>query len=269
MKAFITHIKKLQLSGSTRDCYERIVGRIGSQDPIEFIKKNIDSDTPIGTVLPIRSAVKHYLISEKGMDSDFADTLLPKAKGIPNKLRDSLTEEELVEYKTECDKCPEPARTILLLLVETGMRIAEICNLRESNITTKMQIKGFLFRGKGSKQRFIPLNTKASKLIDEYLENYPPQNDFLFVGYHGTPIKPDAIRKWTRKIQQRNDRLKNLSQNLSPHLLRHTFATNSLRGGMDIKTLQTLMGHNSIDTTSRYLHPDAQMLYDALKSLEK
>ena len=177
--------------------------------------------------------------------------LLPKAKGQPNKLRDSLTEEELVTYREEVEKCPEPSRTILLLLPETGMRINEACSLRVSNITTKRGIKGFLFRGKGSKQRFIPLNTKASKLINTFLDLHHMGGDWLFTGYLGTPVKPDSVRKWTRKIKARQPEL----ESLSPHLLRHTFATNALRGGMDLRTLQALMGHSSIETTFTILTP--------------
>ena len=264
MDQFIHHLKQRQLSSKTRKDYEKIVMRMGKCDPIEFLKKTINSDTPIGTVLPIRSAIKHYLIAEKGMTEDEANELLPKSKGIPNRLRDSLTEDELDIYRQESEKCPEPIRTILLLLPETGMRINEICSLRRTDITEKRRIKGFLFRGKGRKQRFIPLNTRASTLVDQYIEEQYLGEDWLFNGYKGTPIKPDAIRKWTRKMQSKFPEL----TMLSPHLLRHTFATNALRGGMDLRTLQALMGHSSIETTARYLHPDAQMLFDALKAIE-
>ncbi len=264
MSSFSDHLKQRQLSPATRRCYERIASRIGDSDPLEFLKEAISAHTPVGTVLPMRAAIKHYLIAEKGISELEANDLLPKAKGQPNKLRDSLTEEELVTYREEVEKCPEPSRTILLLLPETGMRINEACSLRVSNITIKRGIKGFLFRGKGSKQRFIPLNTKASKLIDDFLDLHHMGGDWLFTGYLGTPVKPDSVRKWTRKIKTRRPEL----DSLSPHLLRHTFATNALRGGMDLRTLQALMGHSSIETTSRYLHPDAQMLFDALKALE-
>lgn len=265
MRSFSEHLKQRQLSPTTRRCYERIAARVGDSDPIDFLRETISSHTPVGTVLPMRAAIKHYLMAEKGLSNDEANELLPKAKGLPNKLRDSLTEEELETYRLEVQKCPEPSRTILLLLPETGMRINEACSLRVSDITTKRGIKGFLFRGKGSKQRFIPLNTNASELIDRFLDCYHMGSEWLFTGYLGQPVKPDSVRKWTRKIKKRRPEL----DSLSPHLLRHTFATNALRGGMDLRTLQALMGHSSIETTSRYLHPDAQMLFDALKALER
>lgn len=264
MRSFSDHLKQRQLSPVTRRCYERIATRMGDTDPIDFLRETISSHTPVGTVLPMRSAIKHYLISERGLTEDEANDLLPKAKGLPNKLRDSLTEEELELYRKEVRLCPEPTKTILLLLPETGMRIQEACSLKVSDIKTKRGIKGFLFRGKRNKQRFIPLNTKATELVDNYLQHHHGGSDWLFTGYFGTPLKPDSVRKWTRKIQKREPQL----EDLSPHLLRHTFATNALRGGMDLRTLQALMGHSSIETTSRYLHPDAQMLFDALKALE-
>jgi len=262
--SFSEHLKQRQLAYATRRCYEKIAVRIGEQDPIEFLREMISPETPIGTILPMRAAVKHFLMSEKGLSSEEANELLPKAKGQPNRLRDSLTEEELDIYREEAEYCPEPTRTILLLLPETGMRINEMCSLRVTDITNKRRVRGFLFRGKGSKQRFIPLNTKASKLIDDYLENHLG-GEWLFLGYKGAPIRPDAVRKWTRKIKKERTEL----SDLSPHLMRHTFATNALRGGMDLRTLQALMGHSSIETTARYLHPDAQMLFDALKALER
>ena len=260
--AFSEHLKKHQLAPSTRKCYEKIAARINGQDPIDFLKTQISSHTPIGTVLPMRAAIKHYLIAEQGVSPDEAEELLPKAKGQPNRLRDSLTEEELVTYREEVDLIPEPARTILLLLPETGMRINEACSLRISDITNKRKVRGFLFRGKGGKQRFIPLNSRAADLVDDYIAHHHLGGEWLFNTTRGAPISPAGIRKWTRKIKEQNG-----FDELSPHLLRHTFATNALRGGMDLRTLQALMGHSSIETTARYLHPDAQMLFDALQAL--
>ncbi len=265
MIAFSLHLKRCQLSPVTVKAYEKIIERIGSQDPVEWLQNVLTPDTPLGTVLPFRSAVRHYLVAETDMSEEEIDSVLPKAKGLPSKVKDSLTPEDLVLFKEEANKCPEPARTILLLLPETGMRIHEICNLKFDEITTKRNVKGFLFRGKGRKQRFIPLNTKATELMHEYINAvYDNESPYLFLGYGSSPIRPDAIRKWTRKIKEKHPQM----EDLSPHMLRHTFATNALRGGMDLRSLQALLGHSSIETTSRYLHPDAEMLLDALKAIE-
>ena len=264
--AWKRHLDDLRLSPTTRAQYTRIVRRIGRRDPVKWYRENVTRDTPQGTVLPVRAAVKHYLITEKGHDPIDAEEMLPKAKGKPHQLRDSLTDTQLETYKTVVEDIVNPPRTILLLLPLTGMRINEICTLKGENYVEKQGIKGFLFRGKRSKQRFIPLSSEASQIFEDYLDETGDKEDeqYFFKGKsEGSHIKPDSIRKWTRTLAKNEPRLKGLS----PHLLRHTFATNALKRGMDLKTLQTLMGHSSIETTSRYLHPDAQMLFDALEKL--
>jgi len=263
--SFSKHLKRCQLSPVTIRAYEQIIQRVGSQDPVEWLQQVLTPDTPLGTVLPFRSAVRHYLVAETDMSEEEIDAVLPKAKGLPSKVKDSLTLEDLEIYKKEADACPEPARTILLILPETGMRIHEICKLTVDDIKSKRNIKGFLFRGKGRKQRFIPWNSRTTELMEDYIDTSVSEDQrYLFLGYGGSHIRPDAIRKWTRKIKAKHPQM----EDLSPHMLRHTFATNALRGGMDLRSLQALMGHSSIETTARYLHPDAEMLLDALKAIE-
>ena len=261
--ALNAHFTNRGLTARTRRQYNSIARRIGEKDPIEWLQAHISTRTPIGTVLPFRAATKHYLIAELGYTEEEAAAVLPKAKGRPNKLRDALSLEELKVYYIKAAELSDPAKTILLLLPKTGMRIGEMCDLRVDDICEKQQIRGFLFRGKRDKQRFIPLTTAASEILDDYLDTHEG-GDWLFYGYGDCPMRPDSVRKVTRRLARENEELKGLS----PHLLRHTFATNALRGGMDLRNLQALLGHASIETTARYLHPDAQMLFDALKALE-
>ena len=243
--SYADHLRQQQLAPATRSCYLKIAARIGRKDPIEFLREHITSRTPIGTILPMRSAIKHFLIAERGLTADQADELLPKAKGQPNKLRDSLSPDQLALFREKANDTPEPSRTILLLLPETGMRINEMCSLRSDDLVQKQGITGFLFRGKGDKQRFIPLNTRSKAILDEYMNTHHLNGEWLFTGYKGAPIRPDAVRRWTRKIKEDED----IPDGLSPHLLRHTFATNALRKGMDLRSLQALLGHASIETT--------------------
>lgn len=257
------HLTSSGLSSRTKKQYASIARRIGRKDPIKWLQKQISSQTPIGTVLPFRAAVKHFLVSVQGLSIEEAEELLPKAKGLPCKLRDSLAPEDLELFLSVAKDQDDPIRTILLLLPITGMRIAEICSLRLDEYTKRKKIKGFLFRGKRAKQRFIPLTEQAQEILGAYLETH--EGEWLFQGYMGTPITPAAVRKITRKMAKMFPEL----DGLSPHILRHTFATDALRKGMDLRTLQTLLGHATIETTARYLHPDAQMLFDAMKALEE
>ena len=262
MSSFKDKLNQKGLSPKTIEAYTKVVNQVGRKDPISWLQNKVNASTPIGTVLPFRSAIKHYLISEKGMSSEDVELVLPKCKGLPCKLRDSLSDDQLEMFKEKVQSLINPAKTILLLLPETGMRISEICNLRRSEYTKKQNIQGFLFRGKRNKQRFIPLNSTAQNLMTAYL-NSTDEDELLFPSYMGKPITPANIRRYTRKMCKENDEF----TELSPHILRHTFATRALKKGMDLKTLQVLLGHSDIQTTSRYLHPDAEALFDAIKDL--
>ena len=262
MSSFTDKLNQKGLSPKTIEAYTKVVNQVGRKDPISWLQNKVNASTPIGTVLPFRSAIKHYLISEKGMSSEDVEQVLPKCKGLPCKLRDSLSDDQLDFFKEKVQQLPNPAKTILLLLPETGMRISEICNLRRSEYTRKQNIQGFLFRGKRNKQRFIPLNSTAQSIMTAYL-NSTDEDELLFPSYMGKPITPANIRRYTRKLCKENDEF----TELSPHILRHTFATRALKKGMDLKTLQVLLGHSDIQTTSRYLHPDAEALFDAIKDL--
>lgn len=264
MSALLEHLQDSGLSKRTQSEYQRIADRIGRKDPIKWLREQLAEPRPIGTILPMRAAVKRYLIAKKGLSSEEAEEILPKTKGVPCKLRDALGEEQLELYYEEVEKVHEPVRTILLLLPITGMRIAEITQLEVEHYRKYQGVKGFLFRGKRNKQRFIPCTQKAQDIIDAWIEKRDYESKWMFRGNSGNPLTTAAVRKVTRKIAKKNEEL----GELSPHVLRHTFATNALRKGMDLKTLQTLLGHANIETTARYLHPDAQMLFDALKQLE-
>ena len=231
---------------------------------MEWLQETIDPQTPIGTILPFRAAVKHLLVARHGLSEDEAQELLPKARGRSCKLRNSLSPEELELYNSAVRRRSNPVRTILLLLPLTGMRIGEMCGLRVDEIDLHQGVKGFLFRGKGDKIRFIPLGSKAAAILDEYLEKDHVGGKWLFYGYRGFPLTTHSVRKVTREIGREVPEL----AGLCPHKLRHTFATNAIRRGMDLKNLQVLLGHASIETTARYLHPDAQMLFDALALMD-
>ncbi len=256
-----SHLKRQGLLPETREKYARILEQAGD-DPVVWLHKKLHARTPIGTVLPLRAAVKHLLISE-GYTPAEVDLMLPKAKGRPCGLRDSLTTEQLALYYVVIEKQDDPVKTILKLLPRTGLRISEICGLQRSDLTKRGGVKGILFRGKRDEQRFVPLSSAAEKALEGYMALYDPDR-WLFTGYSGGPISPEAVRKVCRKMRTQNPAL----GELTPHVLRHTFATMALRRGADLRTVQALLGHKSIQTTARYLHPDAGMLRDAVENME-
>jgi site-specific recombinase XerD len=210
----------------------------------------------------LRAAVKHLLLVE-GYSEEEVQDLLPKARGRPSGLRDALTPEQLATFYVVIERTTEPVRTILRLLPRTGLRISEMCNLHRRNLTKRSGIWGFQFRGKRDDERFVPLGKAARHALKAYMDKSKPDG-WLFTGYAGGPIGPAAVRKVTRRLRADNPVL----GDLTPHVLRHTFATHALRNGADLRTVQALLGHKNIQTTARYLHPDAGMLRGAVEDME-
>ena len=262
------HFQKQGLLPSTRSKYASILESTAGRDPVDWLSDKVDARTPIGTILPLRAAVKHYLIAQ-GYDEDAIRALLPKAKGRPTGMRDALTPDQLVTFYEAAEGYGDPVRTILMLLPRTGLRISEMCNIRFEDDTKRGGVRGLLFRGKRDVQRFVPLNRPTAQALDAYYKRIghtakAPQKGPMFLGYGDSPITPAAVRKVTRAIRAEHPDL----GELSPHVLRHTYATSLLLTGADLRTVQALLGHKSIHTTARYLHPDADMLKGAVDKLE-
>ena len=262
--ALTRRLKQRGLLPSTRDKYEEILSAANTNDLIGWLNRKVHARTPLGTVLPARAAVKHYLISVHGYEEDELDRLLPKARGRSAAQRHALSPRQLAVYMAAADALPhEPARTILLLLPKTGMRISEITGLRKEHIVVRDGRIILEFRGKGDKLRQVPLPHAAALTLDEHLRSVPHDSPWVFPTVRGAPISPHGVRVYTRKLAQEFDAL----DGLTPHVLRHTYATSLLRTGVDIKRLQMLMGHANIQTTQRYLHPSTEDLVDAVDRL--
>ena len=262
--ALTRRMKQRGLLPSTRDKYEEILAAANTNDLIGWLNRKVHARTPLGTVLPARAAVKHYLISVHGYEEDELDRLLPKARGRSANQRHALSPRQLAIYMAAADSLPhEPARTILLLLPKTGLRISEITGLRKEDIRL---VDGRLileFRGKGDKLRQVPLPHAAAVTLDEHLRSVPEDNPWVFPTVRGRPISPHGVRVYNRQIAEQFTDL----AGLTPHVLRHTYATSLLRTGVDIKRLQMLMGHANIQTTQRYLHPSTEDLVAAVDRL--
>ena len=260
------------MKSTTLTTYKQICRRVLAKNclthtvPVDRVCKRIkdalNPEKSWGTNLPIHAAGKWYLREYHDMEELDIKEAMPPCVGVEGEYRDALLEDQLSVYFEECGKVSGPSKIILKLLPLTGMRIAEMCALKRSNITKRQGIRGFLFRGKRDIQRFIPLNKQASEILDAYLEIEELDN-YLFPGNLGTPIGPHAVRKYTRKMAKSRTEL----EGLSPHILRHTFASRALKKGADLKTVQALLGHKNIETTSRYLHPDAEALLKGIEGI--
>jgi integrase/recombinase XerC len=145
------------------------------------------------------------------------------------------------------------ARAILELLYGTGIRCAELVGLDAGEV----DLDGRMIRvlGKGRKERVVPFGTRAREALRAWLpvrQRLRPNSDALFVNARGGRLTDRSVRKLvTRRVQQTA-----LARRISPHALRHSFATHLLGRGADLRSIQELLGHASLSTTQRYTHLD-------------
>lgn len=142
---------------------------------------------------------------------------------------------------------------ILELLYSTGIRVSELVNIEINHINNSK--KEILILGKGNKERIVLYGEKCRNLLDNYLNNYYQilnikNIDYLLLGVRGGKINDREVRKIIDEAVEKVG----LKMHISPHVLRHTFATHMLNEGADLKSVQQLLGHESLSTTTIYTH---------------
>jgi len=151
---------------------------------------------------------------------------------------------------------------ILHLLFSTGLRVAEAAGLERDNVNLKRD--EFTVRGKGDKLRVVFLSEAARSALHTYLEHRGDVSPYLFVRHDrgammtDMPLSPRSIQR----IVDGHARAAGITKRVTPHMLRHSFATDLLRNGADIRSVQSLLGHSSITTTQIYTHVTNKGLHD-------
>ena len=167
--------------------------------------------------------------------------------------------EKLLKQPDEKDYRGNRDKAMLELLYASGLRVSELIKLRIRDINFK---DGFLIcRGKGNKERVIPLGKSASSAVESYIRSSRPrflkkETDFLFLTSRGKPITRQGFWKILKKYADRAG----LDKDISPHVLRHTFATHLLERGADLRSVQMMLGHSQITTTQIYTHVSRSQL---------
>ena len=142
---------------------------------------------------------------------------------------------------------------MLELLYASGLRVSELVNLKTYDIDLEDDIVRTI--GKGSKERIIPIGDYAKNALSSYLDlRYTflkkEANDYLFLNNHGKKMTRQGFFKILKKLIQE----KGIKKEISPHTLRHSFATHMINNGADLKTIQEFLGHSDISTTQIYTH---------------
>lgn len=148
---------------------------------------------------------------------------------------------------------------ILELLYSTGIRVGELVNIKIKDI--ELNKKEIRILGKGNKERIVLFGSRCSKLLEQYLNTFYKEynsknSDYLLLGVRGNKINDREVRKVVDEAVKRAG----VKLNVSPHVLRHTFATHMLNEGADLKSVQQLLGHESLSTTTIYTHVSNERL---------
>ena len=215
------------------------------------------------------SAIKsffNYLIFEGYIkESPISNIEAPKQE---KKLPVVLTEDEIKNLINSIDlnhDFGQRNKTIIEILYGTGIRVSELVNLKLSNIFFKENIIKVI--GKGNKERFVPLGEIASCEMKIYINDRnrlkidSKSSDILFLNRYGRRLTRSMIFKIISDASKRIG----LDKKISPHTLRHSFATHLIKNGADLRTIQLILGHESITTTEIYTHLDTLHLEEVLK----
>lgn len=229
---------------------------------LAFLKEqNRTQATIIRSLSSIRS-FHQFIVREYDFDQDASLHIETprREKGLPKVL--SFAEVEQLLAISGSEPLDLRNKAIFETLYATGLRVSELVNL---DITDLHLLMGFLrCQGKGNKERIVPLGDLAKQALDNYLNNGRPDlvkqknHAKLFVNHHGNPLSRQGL--W--KVLKKHAKEKGVKQELTPHTLRHSFATHLLENGADLRSVQEMLGHVDIATTQIYTHVSKKRLKD-------
>jgi integrase/recombinase XerD len=253
LQQFQDFVKNKDLSLLTRD------------DISDFIESLSDRGLMTSTIIRRATCIRCFYIflAKEGLiNISLIGLFLPKGeKHLPN----VLTPEE-VERLLDMPDLSNPSelrdRAMLETMYASGLRVSELLSLERGNVNF---IQGYLkVRGKGNKERIIPVGDYALEFLNRYLDEVREKNPgrktkYMFLNNRGLPISRQYF--W-RKIKEYASKAM-IETNISPHTLRHSFATHLLENGANLKQVQEMLGHSKIETTQIYTHVSAKRVLSA------
>ena len=243
LKKFSTYFKDSDLS------------KLSYNELSNYLKKLVTNKaTTVAHNLTVINSFYTFLVNENFIKNNPCENIsTPK---LPKRLPDYLSEEEvdtLLDIRLDTPYAYRN-KAMLEVLYATGIRVSELINLRLSDIDLHNAIVKVM--GKGNKERIIPVGDLAIKYTSEYINEYRhyllknTTSEYLFFNNQSKKIS----RQGFFKIVKKECKLKGINKNVSPHILRHSFATHLLANGADLRVIQDLLGHSDIATTQIYTH---------------
>ena len=259
-----------QYLGYLNDSGIKNLSKIKSTHIRSYIRVLNDGGMAPASISRIISSIRSYhkyLSSENILDKN--PVLVINNPKLPKKLPDVLSEKEIsliIDSIDESSQFYQRDKAIIEMLYSCGIRVSEICNLEMSNLFIKDELIRVM--GKGNKERLLPLGSRSRIYLDNYLLSSrlgfikKTRSSFVFVSRNGNQLTRAMVNiilnKWVH--------ISGLRKSVSPHKLRHSFATHLLEGGADLRFVQALLGHSDISTTQIYTHLDKHHLKEVYKT---
>lgn len=264
--AYLNDVRKLHdyVAGQKPD---RLPADLTYGDLSDFIAFITDVDRSARTQARLISGIRsfcRYLLTESVINDDPSSML--ESPRIGMKLPEVLTVEEIDRMVSSIDlSSPEGHRNraIIETMYGCGLRVSELVNMRLTDIH---RTEGFIsVTGKGNKQRLVPLGSVALREIDNYMDRRATlpaiiDQNILFLNRRGKGLSRVMIFNIIKDTAE----AAGIGKTISPHTLRHSFATHLVEGGADLRAVQEMLGHESITTTEIYTHIDRSYLRDTL-----
>lgn len=289
ISSFLTHVQvEKGLAVNTHAAYKRDLAKfedfakkrklalekITQDDLVDFLaglyRQKLESKTVARHLVSLRNFFRHAQVHDAIADDPAANLESPKIrKSLPGYLR--LEEvERLLQQPDGSTPQGLRDRAMLEVLYSTGLRVSELTGLKVSDLDAKVGCVRCI--GKGDKERVVPVGRKALGIVEKYLRDGRPEllrgarnglvSPFLFVNRSGAKISRVGV--W--KILSNYGRQAGLRLSLTPHMLRHSFATHLLERGADLRSVQLMLGHADISTTQIYTHVVEERLKQVYKA---
>jgi integrase/recombinase XerD len=286
ISSFLTHVKvEKGLSANTVSAYRRDLAKfdlfaqkrkltlrsVSRDDLVDFLaslyRANLESRTVARHLVTLRNFFRFAQVQELIAEDPSVNLESPKIRrSLPGYLR--LDEvERLLEQPDPGTALGMRDRAMLEVLYSTGLRVSELIGLRMTDLDGKVGCLRCI--GKGDKERIVPVGRKALSMVEKYLRDARPAllgklrgSPTLFVNRRGVSLSRVGV--W--KILSGYGRLAGLRVSLTPHMLRHSFATHLLERGADLRSVQLMLGHADISTTQIYTHVVEERLKQIYKA---
>ncbi len=231
---------------------------LSKQDVISFLAQAKENNVSNATLSLMHSSLKFFL--QQHLKLPIVDDIkIPKkAKKLPSVL--TMNEVRDIFRNTRHGR----NRLVLQFIYSTGCRVSEAVNMRTEDVDWEngtAQVKG----GKGNKDRIIVLSQKWIGNVKKYLNKKKVKSPFLFSKKNGKPLSTDTIERIIRQAAEEVG----IEKRVTPHVLRHSFATHLLESGENIRKIQVLLGHANLSTTSIYTHVSKEELKKVQSPLDK